>query len=71
MNNDNNETYIIDLDKVQTVSDCALLLKAILGSVFGSEEISVNKSSPYYEALKHLEKENTDGNNFIVQDQRR
>ncbi len=54
-----NESYELDFDKIKTVEDCVLVIKAMLSGLGNGNQPTVNigNTSYLYEQMKHLAKD--------------
>lgn len=54
------ESYELDLNKIKTVEDCVLLVKTLMCGLSQGHEpsITIGNTSPLYNQMKHLAKEN-------------
>lgn len=55
------EQFELDFDKIKTVDDCVLVLKAIMFALNSGYDpkIYVNNTYTYYEEIKHLAKDDS------------
>lgn len=52
------EQYELDFDKIKTVEDCVLVLKAMLSAYCGGQQprVIIGNTSRFYDEMKHLAK---------------